>query len=462
MWEAFEHAAYEGLDNLVAIVDVNRLGQRGETMLGWDLEAYAERARAFGWHAIPVDGHDVEAIDRAYAEAVETAGRPSVVLARTRKGRGVAAVEDRNGFHGKPLPDPEAAIAELGGPRALRVEVARPQPFVRSERPRGPLELPRYEVGERVATRQAYGEALAALGAARGDVVALDGEVSNSTFAEVFARAHPERFFEMYIAEQQLVAAGVGLQALGWRPYCSSFAAFLSRAYDFVRMAAVSRARLCLCGSHAGVSIGEDGPSQMGLEDLALFRAIHGSVVLHPCDANQTAKLVVAMADHDGIAYLRTLRPTTPVIYEPDEPFVIGGSRLLRSSDADDVTIAACGITVHEALAAADALAQEGISARVLDLYSVKPLDVEALVAAAVASGGRIVTVEDHWPEGGLGDAVAAALAAADVPARLVKLAVPSMPGSGTPAELLAWAGIDAAGIASAARTLVGAGAGVR
>jgi transketolase len=462
MWEAFEHAAYEGLDNLVAIVDVNRLGQRGETMLGWDLEAYAERARAFGWHAIPVDGHDVEAIDRAYAEAVETAGRPSVVLARTRKGRGVAAVEDRNGFHGKPLPDPEAAIAELGGPRALRVEVARPQPFVRSERPRGPLELPRYEVGERVATRQAYGEALAALGAARGDVVALDGEVSNSTFAEVFARAHPERFFEMYIAEQQLVAAGVGLQALGWRPYCSSFAAFLSRAYDFVRMAAVSRARLCLCGSHAGVSIGEDGPSQMGLEDLALFRAIHGSVVLHPCDANQTAKLVVAMADHDGIAYLRTLRPTTPVIYEPDEPFVIGGSRLLRSSDADDVTIAACGITVHEALAAADALAQEGIAARVLDLYSVKPLDVEALVAAAVASGGRIVTVEDHWPEGGLGDAVAAALAAADVPARLVKLAVPSMPGSGTPAELLAWAGIDAAGIASAARTLVGAGAGVR
>jgi transketolase len=457
MWEAFEHAAHYRLDNLTAIVDVNRLGQRGETMTGWKLDVYAERARAFGWHAIEVDGHDVEAIDRAYAEAVATRGRPTVVLAKTLKGRGVRAVEDRNGFHGKPLDDPEGAIAELGGPRSIRVEIAKPAPLAPPERPSRPLALPRYEVGAQVATRKAYGEALAALGAAHGDVVALDGEVSNSTFAEEFAKAHPERFFEMYIAEQQLVAAGVGLQVLGWKPFCSTFAAFLSRAYDFVRMAAVSRARLALCGSHAGVSIGEDGPSQMGLEDIALFRAIHGSVVLHPCDANQTAKLVAAMAEHDGIAYLRTLRPATQVLYSPDEAFAIGGSRVLRSSDADDVTIVAAGITVHEALAAADALAGEGIAARVIDLYSIKPLDAETLEAAAAATGGRVVTAEDHWPEGGLGDAVAAALAATDSPARVVKLAVPAMPTSGKPAELLAWAGIDAAGIASAARSLVAA-----
>jgi transketolase len=457
MWEAFEHAAHYRLDNLTAIVDVNRLGQRGETMTGWKLDVYAERARAFGWHAIEVDGHDVEAIDRAYAEAVATRGRPTVVLAKTLKGRGVRAVEDRNGFHGKPLDDPEGAIAELGGPRSIRIEIAKPEPLAPPERPSRPLALPRYEVGAQVATRKAYGEALAALGAAHGDVVALDGEVSNSTFAEEFAKTHPERFFEMYIAEQQLVAAGVGLQVLGWKPFCSTFAAFLSRAYDFVRMAAVSRARLALCGSHAGVSIGEDGPSQMGLEDIALFRAIHGSVVLHPCDANQTAKLVAAMAEHDGIAYLRTLRPATPVLYSPDEAFAIGGSRVLRSSDADDVTIVAAGITVHEALAAADALAGEGIAARVIDLYSIKPLDAETLEAAAAATGGRVVTAEDHWPEGGLGDAVAAALAATDSPARVVKLAVPAMPTSGRPAELLAWAGIDAAGIASAARSLVAA-----
>lgn len=459
IWEAFEHAAHYELDNLTAVVDVNRLGQRGETMTGWKLDVYAERARAFGWHAIEIDGHDVEAIDRAYAEAVATAGRPTVVFARTLKGRGVAAVEDRNGFHGKPLDDPESAVAELGGARSLRIEVARPEPFERPERSLGALELPRYEPGSEVATRKAYGEALAALGSARGDVVALDGEVSNSTFAEVFREAHPERFFEMYIAEQQLVAAAVGMQAVGWRPFCSTFAAFLSRAYDFVRMAAVSRARLALCGSHAGVSIGEDGPSQMGLEDIAMFRAIHGSAVLHPCDANQTAKLVAAMADHEGISYLRTLRPATPVLYGPDEEFAIGGSRVLRESEHDDVTIVAAGITVHEALAAAEALAREGIVARVIDLYSIKPLDLQTLEAAAAVTGGRIVTVEDHWPEGGLGDAVAAALSATEAPARVVTLAVPAMPASGKPAELLAWAGIDAVGIAAAVRELVASAA---
>ncbi len=454
MWEAFEHAAHYELDNLTAILDVNRLGQRGATMVGRDLDVYLARARAFGWHAIAIDGHDVVEIDRAYAEAVATTGRPTVVVAQTVKGRGVSAVEDRNGFHGKPLDDPEAAIAELGGLRDIRITVPTPKPREPHRFPSGPLELPRYEVGSEVATRKAYGDALAALGAARGDVVVLDGEVSNSTFAEEFAEAHPDRYFEMYIAEQQMVAAAVGLQATGWRPFASTFAAFLTRAYDFVRMAAVSRARLVLCGSHAGVSIGEDGPSQMGLEDIAEFRAVHGSVVLHPCDANQTAKLVAALADVDGVAYLRTLRPATRVLYGPDEDFEIGGSRVLRASDEDDVALVGAGITVHEALRAADLLAADGIAARVLDLYSIKPIDAETLLAAAEATG-RLVTVEDHWPEGGLGDAVLAALADVDDRPRVRKLAVQGMPGSGKPSELLASAGIDAGHIAAAARRLV-------
>ncbi len=455
MWEAFEHAAHYRLDNLTAIIDVNRLGQRGETMVGWDIDAYASRAQAFGWNALEVDGHDVEAVDAALAQAVATTGRPTVVIARTVKGKGVAAVENQNGFHGKPLDDPDAAIAELGGQRDLRIEVAKPEVRASARPAPSSLELPRYDVGAEVATRKAYGDALAALGSARPDVVALDGEVSNSTFAETFAKAHPERYFEMYIAEQQLVAAAVGLQAVGWTPFASTFAAFLTRAYDFVRMAAVSRATLAFCGSHAGVSIGEDGPSQMGLEDIAAFRAIHGSTVLHPCDANQTAKLVAAMADVEGISYLRTLRPATPVLYPPDEEFAIGGSRVLRSSENDEIALIAAGITVHEALKAADALAEDGIAARVIDLYSIKPLDAETLAAAAEATGGRLVTIEDHWAEGGLGEAVVAALADSEEPPRVVRLAVREMPRSGTPAECLAAAGIDAAHIAAAARELV-------
>ena len=455
MWEAFEHAAHYGLDNLTAILDVNRLGQRGETMVGWDLDVDAARLRAFGWHAIEIDGHDVEAIDRAYAEAVATTGKPAAVIARTIKGKGVKAVENKNGFHGKALDDPEAAIAELGGIRNLTVEVAKPTAAPRERAQRAPLELPRYDLGSEVATRKAYGDALAALGASRPDVVALDGEVSNSTYAEIFKEAHPDRFFEMYIAEQQLVAAAVGLQAVGWRPFASTFAAFMSRAYDFVRMAAISRATLALCGSHAGVSIGEDGPSQMALEDIAAFRAVNGSTVLHPCDGNQTAKLVAAMADLPGISFLRTLRPATTVIYGPDEDFPIGGSRVLRSSEDDEVALIGAGITLHEALKAADVLADEGISARVIDLYSIKPLDRETLAAAAEATDDRLVTVEDHWADGGLGDAVIAALADTERPPRVVKLAVTEMPRSGTPTELLAAAGIDAQHIAEAARTLV-------
>ncbi|MGH3065571.1 MAG: transketolase [Gaiellaceae bacterium] len=455
MWEAFEHAAHFELDNLTAIIDVNRLGQRGETMVGWDLDVHVARAEAFGWNAIEVDGHDVEAIDDAFSRAVATTGKPTVVVARTTKGKGVAAVENVNGFHGKPLDDPDAAIGELGGLRDIRVNVAKPDAQPRPRPTRGSLELPRYELGSEVATRKAYGDALAALGAARPEVVALDGEVSNSTFADAFAKAHPERYFEMYIAEQQLVAAAVGLQAVGWRPFVSTFAAFFSRAYDFIRMAAISRATFSLCGSHAGVSIGEDGPSQMALEDIAAFRAIHGSTVLHPCDANQTARLVAAMAETDGISYLRTLRPATRVLYAPEEEFAIGGSRVLRSSDDDEIALIGAGITVHESLRAADVLAEEGIAARVIDLYSIKPLDMATLLAAAEATQGRLVTVEDHWPEGGLGDAVRAALADTDDTPRVVSLAVQGMPRSGKPEELLAEARIDAKHIAAAARRLV-------
>ena len=457
IWEAFEHAAFNGLDNLTAIIDVNRLGQTGPTMHEWDLDSYAKRARAFGWHAIEIDGHDPAAIDRAYAKAIETTGAPTVIVARTVKGSGVAAVANKNGFHGKPLADPDAAIAELGGMRDIHVEVARPTSRKRPHRfsASGELRLPRYELGTREATRKAFGDALVALGAARGDVVAIDGEVGNSTYTEEFANAYGDRFFQSYIAEQQMMATAVGMQVRGWKPFAATFAAFLSRAYDFVRMAAVSRANLAIAGSHAGVSIGEDGPSQMALEDLASYRAIHGSTVLYPSDPNQAATLVAQMAERDGIVYMRTTREKTPVIYPPDEAFHIGGARVVRRTDDDAVTIVAAGITLHEALMAADTLAAEGINARVIDVYTVKPIDVEALRTAAEETG-RIVTVEDHWPEGGLGDAVLEALAGAGAMARVEKLAVRLMPGSGTPAELLAAAGIDADHIAITARALAG------
>ena len=461
VWEAFEHASFYGLDNLTMTLDVNRLGQRGETMHGWDLDSYANRARAFGWNALEIDGHDVEAIDRAYAEAVSTEGVPTVVVAKTIKGKGVKAVEDKDGWHGKALEDPDEAIEELGGVRHIVVEVAKPEIEAEPHRfESGPLQLPSWELGEEVATRKAYGDTLVALGAGRGDVVALDGEVGNSTYAEEFAKAYPERYFEMFIAEQQLVAAAVGLQVRGWVPFASSFAAFFTRAYDFIRMGAISQADIRLCGSHAGVSIGEDGPSQMALEDLAAMRAVHGSTVLYPCDANQTAKLVAQMADREGIVFLRTTRAATPVVYGADEEFPVGGARVL--CDGDDLAIVGAGITLHESLKAAERLENEGISARVIDLYSVKPVDGVTLRAAAEATGGRVLTVEDHWPEGGIGDTVLEALSDGETPARVVRLAVRDMPGSGKPAELLAAAGIDADHIVEAARALVGAAVGAR
>jgi transketolase len=460
VWEAFEHAAFGGLDNLTAIIDVNRLGQRGETMHGWDLDSYANRAKAFGWHAIEIDGHDLAAIDEAFEEATATTGQPTVIVAKTIKGKGVPEVEDKPGWHGKALDDPDHAIEELGGVRNIKVDVAKPEADAQPHQfETGPLELPVYELGDDVATRKAYGEALAAVGSSDGLVVALDGEVSNSTFAEIFAAAHPERYFEMYIAEQQMAAAAVGIQVRGWKPFASTFAAFWSRAYDFVRMAAISRANIRLCGSHAGVSIGEDGPSQMALEDLAAFRAVHGSTVLYPSDGNSTAKLVAEMAKREGIVFLRTTRGATPVLYGADEEFPIGGSKVVR--DGDDVTLVGAGITLHEALKAADTLAEEGVSARVIDLYSVKPIDADTLRAAAEATSG-IVTVEDHWPEGGIGEAVLSVFAEAEEGPRVVRLAVSDMPGSGKPDELIAAAGIDAEHIVAAARKLVSATAAHR
>ena len=459
MWEAIERAGVDRLDRLTLLVDVNRLGQAGPTMHGWDLAAYVQRLEAAGWQALAIDGHDVEAIDAALGVAEATTDRPTAIVARTVKGRGASAVEDRLGSHGRALDDPDAALRELGADRLIRrtIAVARPEPAtVGPRRADGPPTLPRYAVGARVATRRAYAEALVALGRARPDIVALDGDVGNSTFADLFRDELPDRHVEMYIAEQLMAAVAIGIQARGWVPFASTFAAFWSRAFDFLRMAAVSRADLRICGSHAGVSIGPDGPSQMGLEDIASMRAIAGSTVLYPSDANETARLVAAMADTPGVVYLRTTRGETPVLCPPDEPVTIGGSRIVRSGPADVVTLVAAGITVREALAAADELAVGGMAARVIDCYSIKPIDRATLAAAAQATG-RIVTVEDHRPEGGLGEAVLAALAEAAAVARVTTLAVRSVPGSATPEEQLADAGIDAAAIAAAARRLCSA-----
>ncbi|MFI6523380.1 transketolase [Streptomyces uncialis] len=466
VWEGAAQAAYERLDNLTLIVDVNRLGQRGPTREGWNLDAYARKLGAFGWHTIEVDGHDVAAIDTAFREAAATTDRPTAVIARTHKGRGVAEVEDQEGFHGKPLPHPERAVEELGGTRSVRIDVAKPSgtpPATAPDRTggdgttpdrTGPVAAPRYRAGDEVATRDAFGAALAALGSERDDVVALDGEVGDSTRADAFGKAHPDRYFEMYIAEQQLIATAVGMRARGYLPFATTFAAFLTRAHDFIRMAAVSGTGIQLCGSHAGVSIGQDGPSQMGLEDLAMMRAVHGSTVLYPCDANQTARLVHHMAGLPGIGYLRTSRGASPVLYGPDEDFPVGGSRVLRSGDADRVTVIGAGVTVHEALRAADLLAAEGIAVRVIDLYSVKPVDSGTLRQAADATG-CLMTVEDHHPEGGIGDAVAEAFADGRPAPRLIRLAVRNMPASATPAEQLHHSGIDAASIAAGVRSLV-------
>ena len=460
VWEAFDKAAFYKLNNLIAIIDCNRLGQRGPTELQWDLDAYAARTRAFGWNALEIDGHDYDEINNALTRAAGSEDAPTVIIAKTLKGKGVSFLENAEGWHGKALSAEQAekALQELNPQvRSMVFSVQKPENLPSAPKPEAqPLDLPKYKVGESVATRKAYGDALKALGAANPDIVAMDGEVSNSTYTEEFAKAFPDRYFEQYIAEQQLVSTAVGMSVRGRIPFASTFAAFFSRAYDFIRMAAVSRANIRLVGSHAGVSIGEDGPSQMGLEDLSMMRAVFGSTVLYPCDANQSAQLTAEMAKHGGVVYQRTTREKTPVIYGPDEEFHIGSSKVVRQSDHDQATIVAAGVTVHEALKAYEQLLSNQITIRIIDAYSVKPIDAETLFTAAQEAGGKIITVEDHWPEGGLGEAILEAFTQMDRPLpQIVKLAVASMPGSGTPAELMEEAGISAHHIVQAVKVLV-------
>jgi transketolase len=457
-YEAFELGGFYGLNNLIAILDMNRLGQRGPTMLQWEGEIYAERARAFGWHAITIDGQDVNAVDAAYKEAAAS-DKPVFIVAKTQKGAGVSFLADHEGWHGKALPaaDAEKALAELGNPKGdirIKVQGYRPgDPASAGEK--GAFVPPHYEVGVKVATREAYGDALVALGKAKPEVVALDGEVSNSTFADKYKKAFPDRFVEVYIAEQQLVSAAVGMQVMGKIPFASTFAAFFSRAYDQIRMGAISRANINLVGSHAGVSIGEDGPSQMALEDLAMIRSVHGSAVLYPSCATTTAHLTAQMATRKGINYMRTTREKTPVLYGPDESFPIGGSKTLRSSDKDVATVIAAGITLHESLKAYDLLKAEGVAIRVIDLYSVKPIDAATIQKAAAETNGNLIVVEDHWPEGGLGDAVLEVFGGkSGQHPNVLRVAVKDMPGSGKPEELIDAAGISAKHIVEAVKSM--------
>jgi len=458
IWEGLDKAGYYGLSNFTAIFDINRLGQRGPTEYEWQTDVYRDRVQAFGCRAIVIDGHDLEQIDEALEQARESTGKPTVMIARTIKGKGFSEIENKDGWHGKALPPDmaERAIAELGGIRHLRVDGLKPEPGEAAIKDaRVDITLPTYKKGEKIATRKAYGDTLKALGA-RPTVVALDGEVSNSTFADEFAKAYPDRYFEMFIAEQQMLASAVAMSVRHYIPFASTFAAFFTRAYDFIRMAAISQANIRLSGSHAGVEIGEDGPSQMALEDLAMMRAVHGSTVLYPSDATSTAQLVKAMADQHGISYIRTTRGAYPVLYEDGTKFPIGGSKLVRGDPADRVVLIGAGVTLHNCLAAADELEAEGIKTRVIDLYSIKPVDKVTLQEAAALTRGRLVVVEDHYPEGGLGAAVMEALASDMDPPRIVHLAVRGLPGSGKPAELMDKAEISARHIVAAAKRLYG------
>ena len=452
VWEAMEIAAYYKLGNLVGILDVNRLGQRGETMYGHDLSIYKRKVAAFGWEPIVIDGHYLPQIVTAFQQAAQISDRPYMIIAKTLKGKGVSFIEDKNGWHGKALKKDELARAlqELGPvDKELRGRIEPPQD-AKPARAKSTLAAPvSYTPDKRVATRRAYGTSLSRLAPQYPDLVVLDGEVSNSTYAEIFKSGHPERFFEMFIAEQNMVGAALGLSIRGKAPFVSTFAAFLTRAADQVRMSQYSSANIKFCGSHAGVSIGEDGSSQMGLEDIALFRAILGSVVLYPSDAVSTDKLVEEMAKHQGICYLRTTRMETPILYRNDEAFWIGGSKTLKSSSKDKAAVVAAGITLHETLKAYEALRKEGILIRVIDLYSVKPVDVATLRQAAEDTG-FIITVEDHYAEGGIADAVRTALSKDPVPVH--SLAVRAMPKSGKPDELLEYEGISATAIVEAVK----------
>jgi transketolase len=455
VWEALQLAAHYKLDNLVGVLDVNRLGQRGETMYGHDLMAYEHRIAAFGWETILVDGHSFPEVLAAYEQVMTVTDKPVMIIARTIKGKGISFLEDQNGWHGKPLNQEQLAQAlpELGPvDKSIRGVVSQPEdlkPAMVAPRPAAP---PAYEPGTALATRKAYGNALKRLYPQFPHLVSLDAEVSNSTYAEIFQEAYPQQFFEMYIAEQNMVGAGLGLATRGKIPFVSTFAAFFSRAFDQIRMSQYSEPNLKFAGSHAGVSIGEDGPSQMGLEDLAMFRAVLNSVVLYPADAVSTERLVEAALKHPGIVYLRTTRMGTPIIYGPEEEFHIGGCKVLRQSGSDLVTVIGAGVTLFEALAAYDELRQEGIAIRVIDLYSVKPVDAATLLTAARVTQ-CLITVEDHYPGGGIGEAVMAALA--PHPVRVYSLAVAQKPKSGKPAELLTYEEISRSAIVKLVKNIM-------
>ena len=462
VWEAANAALHFKLDNLCGIVDVNALGQSQRTQFGHDMDAIAGRWAAFGWHTIVVDGHDVDALLKAYDEARNTKGRPTMILARTLKGKGVSFVEDKDAWHGKPFKkgeETDKAIAELeaqmiaGAPKPAEIR----KPASQGHPPAAPpdyskLGPPSYKLGEVVATREAWGTALAKLGSVDLRVVALDADVKNSTFSDKFEKAHADRFYESFIAEQAMVGAAMGLAARGAIPFASTFACFLSRAADFIRMAGVSQVGVKLAGSHVGVSIGEDGPSQMALEDLGMMRAVPDCAVLYPCDGVSAERLVVEMAQRPGMAYMRTSRPKTPTTYGPEEKFPIGGLKVLRYSENDVATVVGAGVTVFEALKAYEQLKAEGIAVRVIDLYSVQPIDAQGLLDAAKATDGRVITVEDHYPAGGVGDAVAEAIAGGGYSVR--RLAVREVPRSGQPDELLDRYGISARHIMDAVRAV--------
>lgn len=458
VWEAAEVARHTALDNLCAIVDVNRLGQSDPTMLQHDMEAYRARWAGFGWHAIVVDGHDVGALVAAFAEAARTKGRPTVLLAKTFKGRGISFMENHPDWHGKPLKkgeETQKALDELTRqlkPSSTELQIPMPTAIKATAPAKGTMAPPPYKLGDSAATREAFGAALLALGEANPQVVALDADVKNSTYSDKFGKRFPDRFLENFIAEQNMVGAAAGIAACGKIPFVATFAAFFTRAYDFIRMAAISQSNIKLVGTHVGVSIGEDGPSQMGLEDLAMMSAQPGVTVLYPSDALSMYKLVEVAASHKGIVYLRAGRPKTAVIYGADETFRIGGSKVVRQSAADQLTIVAAGVTLFEALKAHDQLKAAGITTRVVDLYSIVPVDRATLLDCARATGGRFLTVEDHYAHGGIGDAVLSALASEGV--RVHKLAVREIPRSGKPDELVDHFGIGVRSIVEAAKEI--------
>ena len=446
VWEAAASAHFHQLDSICAIVDINALGQSRETELGHDIETHRTRWAAFGWHVVAIDGHDMAQILSAYAEARATKGKPTVILARTLKGQGLALTAGQPNWHGKALSKDQAtsAYAELEaqlvpGHHPNPAIAAPPKPAAPAKA--SPMPAPQYKLGEQVATREAYGAAIAKLGSVDARVVALDADVKNSTFSDKFEAMHPDRFYQFFIAEQVMVGAAMGLAARGAIPFPSTFAAFLTRAADFIRMAAISGVNVKLAGSHAGVSIGEDGPSQMALEDFAMFTAQPNFVALYPSDAVSAERLVGEAAAHQGPVYIRTSRPKTPVIYDNAEQFPIGGLKVLRQSADDTATVIGAGVTLFEALKAHDALKEKGVHIRVIDLYSVQPIDAAALIEAGRATGGRLIAVEDHYIAGGLGDAVARAVAPAGL--AVTRLAVPEIPRSGKPDELLDKFGIS-------------------